>query len=168
MQSVLQEKYREPIPIVFMTADEREEDESLGLENSAMDYIRKPFKPEVLPRRVGNIMRHVENVERIQGLRSAHETDPMTGPLNKAHAQKVLAETEDGGDAILARVLEIWDKTGLGRAAKIFFESTPVRGRGRERQSKAKPPFGRLRFFNFACCRTNNATSAPRASDRHR
>lgn len=91
LQSLLQEKYGSQIPFMFMTADEREENESLGLAAGAMDYIRKPFKPEVLLRRVDNIMRQVDHMRQIQGLKQVAEKDPMTGLLNKACAQNTLA-----------------------------------------------------------------------------
>ena len=87
LQQALREKYQEHIPIIFMSADENEENEVRGLEGGAMDYIRKPFKQEVLLRRVDNVIRHVD---RIRGLQIAAETDPMTGLLNKANSQKVL------------------------------------------------------------------------------
>ena len=89
LQQALQERYTENIPFMFMTADEREENESRGLESGAMDYIRKPFNKDVLLRRVDNIIRHVE---RIEGLKMVAETDPMTGLLNKACAQTTLAD----------------------------------------------------------------------------
>ena len=92
LQRELQEQTEEVIPFVFITADEREESESRGLEAGAIDYIRKPFKPEVLLRRIDNAMRQIETAEKIRGLRTVLETDPMTGLLNKAFAQKTLAE----------------------------------------------------------------------------
>ena len=104
LQRLLTEKYDEHIPFMFMTADEREENESLGLEAGAMDYIRKPFKPEVLLRRVDNIMRHVENLRQIQGLKVVAETDPMTGLLNKAFATKTLTELCPKANGILMMV----------------------------------------------------------------
>ena len=85
----LQERYQEHIPIMFMTADENEDNESRGLEGGAMDYIKKPFKQELLLRRVENIMRHID---RIAGLKLVAETDPMTGLLNKVNVQKTLGE----------------------------------------------------------------------------
>ena len=89
LQKKLQERYYDQVPIMFMTADENEENESRGLEGGAMDYIRKPFKQELLLRRVDNIMRQVN---RIAGLKMVAEHDPMTGLLNKANAQKTLGE----------------------------------------------------------------------------
>ena len=92
LQRTLQEGNAQLVPFMFMTADERDENESLGLEAGAIDYIRKPFKPEVLLRRVDNAMRQIENAEKLRGLRTVLETDPMTGLLNKAFAQKTLSE----------------------------------------------------------------------------
>ena len=92
LKDKLSELFSEHIPFMFMTADEHEESEVLGLEAGALDYIRKPFKPEVLLRRVDNIMRHLENINQIQGLKVVAETDPMTQLLNKAFATKTLTE----------------------------------------------------------------------------
>ena len=89
LQKALQEKYQDTIPMMFMTADERDENESRSLENGAMDYIRKPFTKDLLLRRVDNIMRQMD---RIRDLKIVAETDPMTGLLNKAYAQKVLTD----------------------------------------------------------------------------
>lgn len=42
----------ESIPVIFLTADESRESETRGLELGAMDFIKKPFVPEVLVLRV--------------------------------------------------------------------------------------------------------------------
>lgn len=87
LQRVLRERYQEQVPIIFISADENEENETRGLESGALDFIRKPFRKAVLLRRVGNIMRQMEQ---IQGLRIVAETDPMTGLYNKTHTQDVM------------------------------------------------------------------------------
>ena len=87
LQRVLQEKFPEHVPIMFMTADESDESESKGFEVGAADYIRKPFKAEVLQRRVENILNHLDQ---IHGLQEQAETDPMTGLLNKSASQKAV------------------------------------------------------------------------------
>lgn len=92
LQRELTERYEQLIPFMFMADDEHGENERLGLESGAMDYIDKPFKPEVLLRRVDNIMRQIDSLRQIQGLKVVAETDPMTGLLNKIFAQKTLAE----------------------------------------------------------------------------
>lgn len=89
MQSLLQEKTSEPVPIIFMSADEGEENEIRGFEVGAADYIRKPFRPDVLLRRVENIL---DNLEKIRGLEVAAETDALTKMLNKAATQKKIGE----------------------------------------------------------------------------
>ena len=50
------------IPIIFLTADENQETEMRGLELGAMDFIRKPFVPEILVLRV----RHIIELVRLQ------------------------------------------------------------------------------------------------------
>ena len=40
------------VPVIFLTADENEGTEAKGLQLGATDYIRKPFNPDVLVRRV--------------------------------------------------------------------------------------------------------------------
>ncbi len=89
LQNTLQDMYCEQIPVMFMTADNSDDTESQGFENGAVDYIRKPFRADVLLRRVENILR---NVEKIQGLKRAADTDPMTGLLNKASSQFEIGE----------------------------------------------------------------------------
>ena len=89
LQNTLQDMYATHIPVMFMTADNSDDTESQGFENGAVDYIRKPFRADVLLRRVDNILR---NVEKIQGLKRAAETDPMTGLLNKASSQIEIGE----------------------------------------------------------------------------
>ncbi len=89
LQNTIQEKYAEHIPIMFMTADSSDETESRGFDNGATDFIRKPFRADVLLKRVANIL---QNVEEIQGLKKAAETDPMTGLLNKASSQEEIGE----------------------------------------------------------------------------
>lgn len=88
----LTEKYGKSVPFMYMTADEREETESLGLEAGALDYIRKPFKADILLRRIDNIMRQLDNLDQLKGLQLVAKTDPMTGLLNKSFAQKTLTE----------------------------------------------------------------------------
>ena len=89
LQLALQEEYHEVIPFMFMTADHDEETESKGFDNGAMDFIRKPFRPDVLLRRVGNIL---QTVEQIQGLKKTSSIDALTGLLNKASAENELTK----------------------------------------------------------------------------
>ncbi len=89
LQNRIQEKNSERIPFMFMTADYDDETESKGFENGALDFIRKPFRADVLLRRIGNI---IKTEEKIRDLQTAAFTDPMTGCLNKVSSQKKIAE----------------------------------------------------------------------------
>ncbi len=86
LRHFLQEK--SDVPFIFMTADDSNESESKGFEIGAADYIRKPANPEVLLRRLGNI---VQNIDRIHGLKAAASLDPMTQMLNKSAVQQEIA-----------------------------------------------------------------------------
>lgn len=50
------------LPVIFLTADESEETEARGLSLGAMDFIKKPFVPEVLVLRV----KHIIDLVRLQ------------------------------------------------------------------------------------------------------
>ena len=89
LHRILQEKSAEPVPIMFMTADDSDESESKGFELGAEDYIRKPLKPDLLLRRVGNI---IEHLDKIRGLKAAASTDQLTKLLNKTAAQREIGE----------------------------------------------------------------------------
>ena len=89
LQEHLKEQYGDEIPFIFMTADRSEETESEGLRRGALDYIHKPFRADVLLKRVGNILKMVEQ---IRGFKKASETDPMTGLLNKASVEEEITE----------------------------------------------------------------------------
>lgn len=89
LHRLLQEKSTEPVPIMFMTADESDESESKGFEVGAADYIRKPLKADVLLKRVKKIL---EQADKIQDLTEAANLDMMTGLLNKTAAQRAIAK----------------------------------------------------------------------------
>lgn len=44
------------VPVIFLTADTKQESEVLGLEMGAMDYITKPFAPLVMQQRISRIL----------------------------------------------------------------------------------------------------------------
>ncbi|MCR4772391.1 MAG: response regulator [Oscillospiraceae bacterium] len=50
------------IPVIFLTADESESSETTGLSLGAMDFIKKPFVPDVLALRV----RHIIDLSHLQ------------------------------------------------------------------------------------------------------
>ena len=77
-------------PVIFLTADEDTDTETRGFEVGVSDFIRKPFNPEVLMRRIENSVSHSEEV---QTLKSEATTDKLTGFLNKAATTTELSKT---------------------------------------------------------------------------
>ncbi|HET6371857.1 MAG TPA: diguanylate cyclase [Candidatus Polarisedimenticolia bacterium] len=79
-----------PIPIVFLTARHRDQEEIIrGLDLGANDYITKPFNPEELIARVA-VMVRVRTAE--DALRHASYTDDLTGLYNRRFLQQRLEE----------------------------------------------------------------------------
>ncbi len=75
------------IPFMFMTADLGENNEVLGFEDSSTDFIRKPFRADILLRRIDNILSKLEvRSDRIPS------TDPMTGLLSEDGAKRDIAK----------------------------------------------------------------------------
>ena len=66
LKEALQEQVGYQIPFMYMTADLDENAESRGFELGALDFIRKPFRADVLLSRVSNIL---QTVGQIQGLK---------------------------------------------------------------------------------------------------
>ena len=90
LHRILQEKNLDPVPIIFMTADEDADSERRGFDIGVDDYIHKPFKPDVLVRRIQNVLR---NSNKIRGLKQAVDVDALTGLLNKTASQRKISES---------------------------------------------------------------------------
>ena len=70
------------IPVIFLTADDDSNTEKKGLEAGAMDFIKKPFVPEVLLLRV----RHTLDLVRLQTDLSC-EVEKKTQELMEQHGK---------------------------------------------------------------------------------
>lgn len=90
-----QEDGKNQIPVIFLTASENQETETEGLSLGAMDFIKKPFIPEVLVLRV----RHIINLIRLQR-NLAQEVEKKTKENEKLfmHVVRSLAEAIDAKD----------------------------------------------------------------------
>ncbi|MBQ9438523.1 MAG: response regulator [Lachnospiraceae bacterium] len=82
-------------PVIFLTADEKEDTEVKGLALGAMDFIKKPFVPEVLTLRV----RHIIDLDHLQRDLS-HEVEKKTKENEKLflHVVSSLASAIDAKD----------------------------------------------------------------------
>lgn len=111
------------IPVIFLTADDDSDTEKKGLESGAMDFIKKPFVPEVLLLRV----RHTIDLVRLQ-TDLTHEVEKKTQEVTAQHEKlermsmqivKTLSGTIDAKDTYTnghsTRVAE-YSKEIAGRA----------------------------------------------------
>ena len=83
------------IPVIFLTADENTESETKGLALGAMDFIKKPFVPDVLTLRV----RHTIELVRLQkNLAAEVELKTQENESLSLHVVQTLAEAIDAKD----------------------------------------------------------------------
>ncbi|MDT0582442.1 diguanylate cyclase [Brumicola blandensis] len=73
------------IPIIFVTSQNRTEDELKGLELGAVDYFRKPFVVPLLQVRVRN---QIDLVVKTRALEKMAWVDGLTGISNRRHFDK--------------------------------------------------------------------------------
>ena len=68
------------IPVVFLTVDDQRESEIKGLKMGAMDFILKPFEPEIMLSRIEKILQ-IEDLRK--NLSNSAKKDPLTGIWNR-------------------------------------------------------------------------------------
>ena len=71
------------IPVVFLTADSDKQTEARGFDLGVDDFVRKPFDPDVLVKRVTKVL---EKQAQINKYHKEATTDKLTGLLNKGAA----------------------------------------------------------------------------------
>lgn len=90
-----QENGHDEIPVIFLTGNDDEESETKGLSLGAMDFIKKPFVPQVLTLRV----RHIIELIRLQR-NLVQEVDKKTKENERLfiHVVRSLAEAIEAKD----------------------------------------------------------------------
>lgn len=78
--AIRENKVTADIPVIFLTADDDSNTEKKGLEAGAMDFIKKPFVPEVLLLRV----RHTIDLKRLQ-TNLSQEVEKKTQEVTEQH-----------------------------------------------------------------------------------
>ena len=89
LRKLEKEKNLGEIPVIFLTADEKSGTESRGFEVGVSDFIRKPFNPEVLLRRIDNV---ISMQNEMSSLKNEASIDKLTGFLNKAASNSKLTQ----------------------------------------------------------------------------
>lgn len=115
------------IPIIFITAKTEIEDETMGLDLGAVDYITKPFNTAIIKSRVNTHLRLSEATQRLKTLYGmALDSNPLTGlPGNNSimkRIEEVLSKKENVGViyADLDNFKAYNDKYGFANGDKII------------------------------------------------
>ena len=77
----------EATPVIFLTADEDTSTETRGFEMGVSDFVRKPFNPDVLMKRIDNVM---SSQSEMKNLKSEASIDKLTGLLNKGATEAAM------------------------------------------------------------------------------
>ncbi|MEG2123162.1 MAG: EAL domain-containing protein [Clostridium sp.] len=84
------------IPVIMITADDSPEQQVITFSLGANDYIVKPFIPEVVTRRVQNVLesnyRFREMVKEYNSMSTQAKTDLMTGLINRVSAEEMMTQ----------------------------------------------------------------------------
>ncbi|MEG2350414.1 MAG: diguanylate cyclase, partial [Hungatella sp.] len=96
----LQYKKRLPeldvIPVIIITADDSPQQQISTFTLGANDYIMKPFIPEVVTRRVKNVLdsnqRFKEMVKEYNHMSERAKTDRMTGLIDRVSAEEMISQ----------------------------------------------------------------------------
>lgn len=96
------------LPVIFLTADNDSETETRCFKAGAVDFIAKPFVPEVMLSRIGRVLeleelrrsladRLEQKTREVSAMRSKSRQDALTGLWNRAHTEETVNELIDGG-----------------------------------------------------------------------
>ena len=89
------------IPVIFLTADNDSETETRCFREGAIDFIAKPFVPEVMLSRIGRILeleelrrsladRLEEKTQEVSDIKSKSHQDTLTGLWNRSYTEEMV------------------------------------------------------------------------------
>ena len=102
----------EEIPVIFLTANDNEDAETKGLAMGALDFIKKPFVPDVLIVRV----RHILELVRLQNFLAA-EVEEKTREYKALSMQVVQA---------MADAIDVKDAYTNGHSGRVAYYSREI------------------------------------------
>ncbi len=93
------------IPVVFLTVDDQRESEIKGLKMGAMDFILKPFEPDVMLSRIDKILQ-IEDLRK--NLSISARKDALTGLWNRKHLEdEVERYLDENGQKAVFMIMDI-------------------------------------------------------------
>lgn len=103
----------EPIPVIFLTADNDAETENRCLELGAFDFIAKPFIPNVMRARITRILeledlrkslatRLDQKIQEVDEMKNKSSRDALTGLWNRSYTEEMVNKIlKEGGKGTL-------------------------------------------------------------------
>ena len=96
------------LPVIFLTADSNSETETRCFKAGAVDFIAKPFVPEVMLSRIGRALeleelrrsladRLEQKTREVSDMRCRSRQDALTGLWNRAHTEETVNEMISAG-----------------------------------------------------------------------
>ena len=68
MERIKEDPVTRDIPVIFLTAEADKENEVTGLKMGAMDFIKKPFEPDIMRSRIEKILQMTEQTKELQNI----------------------------------------------------------------------------------------------------
>jgi putative two-component system response regulator len=125
------------IPVIFITAMTEERDEAKGLALGAVDYITKPFSPELVKSRVHNqleLKRYRDHLEELVAQRTRQLRENHIDTIYRLTLASEYKDEETGGHIkrISYYTRELALRMGLGNEfADIIFHASPMHDIGK-------------------------------------
>lgn len=104
MEALKEDNELKKIPVIFLTEEFDRESEIKGLKMGAMDYIRKPFEPEVVRSRIEKILQMTDQKKEIQNVALR---DGLTALFNRKYMEKLLEQTDTGKEKGFFMLLDL-------------------------------------------------------------
>lgn len=92
MEQLKQDEVFSEIPVVFLIEGADRENEIRCLKMGAMDFVKKPFEPELMLSRIGKILKLTEQNKILQDIA---RKDGLTDLLNRRYMEKLLNQTDN-------------------------------------------------------------------------
>ncbi len=92
MEQLKSDEVFSEIPIVFLIEGADRENEIRCLKMGAMDFVKKPFEPELMLSRIGKILKLTEQNKILQDIA---RKDGLTDLLNRRYMEKLLNQTDN-------------------------------------------------------------------------
>ena len=128
---------RRNIPVIFVTSMDGMEDERLGLELGAVDYITKPFNPAIVEARVRThlaLYDQTRELEQMVAQRTSELTLSRTQIIRRLGRAAEFKDNETGNHVLRMShyAYLIGTRVGLGEEAlKILFDTAPMHDVGK-------------------------------------